>query len=46
MGAGGYVQISDCLCGFFATVTVLIAGHSLGALMYLKLKLSTAATPQ
>ena len=29
-----------CTCGIFATVQC-IAGHSLGALMYLKLKLSS-----
>ena len=27
-----------CICGIFATVTVRIAGHTLGALMYLKTK--------
>ena len=34
-----------CIYGVYATVSVLW-GHSLGALVYLKTKFSTAATPQ
>ena len=45
--AGGYAQISDCYVHMWCICfCYCIAGHSLGALMYLKLKLSIAATPQ
>ena len=39
-------NFSGCyVCGIFATVKC-IAGHMLGALVYLKTKLSTAASSQ
>ena len=43
--AGGYAQISDCYVHIWCICYCFcIAGHSLGALVYLQTKLSTAAT--
>ena len=43
--SGSYAQISNCYVHmWYICYCYCIAGHSLGALMYLKLKLSTVAT--